>query len=65
MADVNWVKSRRSGKQGNCVLVARDPENGDILVGDSKHPGVICARYTDAEWTAFLGGVRDGDFDGI
>lgn len=64
MADVNWVKSRRSGKQGNCVLVARDL-NGDVLLGDSKHPDVICARYTDAEWTAFLGGVHDGDFDDI
>jgi hypothetical protein len=64
MADVNWVKSRRSGKQGNCVLAARD-DNGDVLLGDSKHPGVICARYTAEEWTAFLGGVRDGDFDSL
>jgi|1185.fasta_scaffold711009_1 hypothetical protein len=60
MADVNWVKSSLSGKQGNCVVVTK--KQNEIWVGHSKMPGEILARYTLAEWNAFLGGVALGEF---
>jgi hypothetical protein len=44
------------------VEVAAAP-NGDILVRNSTDPDGLTLRFTQAEWVAFLGGVRDGDFD--
>lgn len=61
MTDVNWVKSSRSGKQGNCVMAARVGD--EIWVGDSKRPGEVCAKYTLIEWAAFREGVALGEFD--
>jgi hypothetical protein len=43
------------------VEIARD---GDlVLVRDSKNPESPPLRFTGPEWTAFLAGARDGEFD--
>jgi hypothetical protein len=34
-----------------------------ILVRDSKHPRRAVLNFTPAEWDAFIGGVRNGEFD--
>ena len=59
-----WRKSARSGNSGNCVEVATNllDTHGVVLVRDSKNPGPALA-FTPAEWEAFTGGVRDGEFD--
>jgi hypothetical protein len=62
LAGVNWRKSRRSGAVGNCVEVAR-LANGDIAVRNSRFPDGPALVYTQAEITAFVGGVKDGEFD--
>ena len=55
LAEVTWRKSRRSGPQGgNCVEVA---------VRNSRHRDGPALVFTAAEWAAFVGGARDGDFD--
>lgn len=56
-----WVKSSLSFANGNCVELANLPD-GTIGVRDSKDPGVAL-RFTPDEWSAFLGGVRLGEFD--
>jgi len=57
-----WVKSTLSGYNGNCVEVAG--LTGDsIRVRDSKHPKRAVLNFTPAEWDAFIGGVRNGEFD--
>ena len=58
----NWRKSHRSGGGDNCVEVAFA---GDGMVGvrDSKNPAGPILKFTPAEWVAFTGGVRDGEFD--
>lgn len=57
-----WRKSTRSGAYGdNCVEVAFV---GDaIAVRDSKNPSGPALRFTRGEWTAFVAGARDGEFD--
>jgi hypothetical protein len=54
-------KSSFSGGSG-CVEARLLPE-GDIAVRDSKQPSLPPNRYTPGAWTAFLAGIRAGEFD--
>jgi hypothetical protein len=56
-----WRKSSLSGSCDNCVEVAFVGEA--IAIRDSKDPNGPALVYTQAEWAAFLGGVRGGEFD--
>ncbi|HEX7161912.1 MAG TPA: DUF397 domain-containing protein [Trebonia sp.] len=59
---VTWKKSSLSGYNANCVEVAG--LSGDtIRVRDSKNPRGGVLNFTQSEWDAFLGGVRNGEFD--
>jgi hypothetical protein len=58
----HWVKSSLSFSNGNCVEVA-DLPSGGIGVRDSKNSEGPVLRFTPDEWKAFLGGVRNGEFD--
>jgi len=59
---LHWTKSSLSFSNGNCVEVASLP--GDqIGVRDSKDAEGPVLRFTPDEWHAFLGGVRNGEFD--
>jgi hypothetical protein len=60
-ADVRWLKSSLSYANGDCVEVASLPD-ARIGVRDSKDPHGPVLRFTAAEWTAFIGGVRNGEF---
>ena len=55
-----WKKSSHSEASG-CVEVAS--VDGAIAVRDSKDRSGPTLIYTPAEWEAFIGGVRDGEFD--
>ncbi|WP_367324730.1 DUF397 domain-containing protein [Streptomyces sp. HUAS ZL42] len=61
---VVWRKSRHSGPQGNCVELAALPD-GAVAVRNSRHPEGPALVYTRPEITAFVRGVKDGDFDGL
>ena len=59
---LHWVKSSLSFSNGACVEVTDLPD-GRIGVRHSKDPGGPVLRFTPAEWHAFLGGARLGEFD--
>jgi Domain of unknown function (DUF397) len=62
LADAVWRKSIRSGPTGgNCVEVAFLPA-GEVALRNSRHPDGPALVFTRAEWDAFLGGARDGEF---
>jgi len=57
-----WRKSSRSGgNNGQCVEVRHHGEA--VQVRDSKDPTGPILRFTREEWTAFLGGAKEGEFD--
>ena len=62
LSQAKWHKSTRSGGSGNCVEVA-DNLAGIVAVRDTKNRDGGTLIFTDAEWTAFVGGVKDGEFD--
>ena len=59
-----WTKSSLSFSNGNCVEVA-SLAAGEIGVRNSRDRGGPVLRFTPDEWDAFLGGVRNGEFDGF
>jgi len=58
----SWVKSSLSFSNSNCVEVA-DLADGRIGVRHSEDAEGPVLRFTPGEWQAFLGGVRNGEFD--
>ena len=56
------VKSSLSYANHNCVEVASLPGN-EIGVRNSRDAEGAVLRFTPDEWHAFLGGVRNGEFD--
>jgi uncharacterized protein DUF397 len=57
-----WRKSSHSGPYtDNCVEVAM--LGSHVAVRDSKDKAQPALVFTRDEWQAFLGGVRDAEFD--
>jgi hypothetical protein len=62
LSKAQWSKSTRSGPgQDNCVEVAFVEDA--IAVRDSQRPDGPVLIFTPAEWDAFVGGAKDGEFD--
>jgi Domain of unknown function (DUF397) len=60
VSSAEWRKSTLSGGNG-CVEVAL--VEGCVAVRDAKDAGGPMLTFTRTEWEAFLGGVRNGEFD--
>jgi hypothetical protein len=56
-----WRKSKRSGFEG-CVEVAV-VDGTHVAVRHSKDRSGPVLTFSRAEWEAFVGGVRQGEFD--
>jgi hypothetical protein len=58
-----WRKSSYSQGGAECVEIAIDAA-GQRHIRDSKQHGAgPILEFTPAEWTAFVRGVKDGEFD--
>lgn len=58
---LKWIKSRRC-ESASCVEVAVN-EWGSVMVRNSDNIYEAPLFFSKEEWTEFVGGVRDGDFD--
>ncbi|MFE1962432.1 DUF397 domain-containing protein [Streptomyces sp. NPDC059479] len=62
--EIQWRKSSKSADADgdNCLELA--DHNGEILMRESDDPDVVI-RTTRAKLRAFLGGVKEGEFDDL
>jgi hypothetical protein len=58
-----WVRSPFSG-DGTCVEITRLSED-EVGFRNSRRTADPALVFTQAEWDAFLVGVKHGSFDGI
>jgi len=59
---LEWHKSSYSGDDSACVEVAK-LDGGGRAVRDTKNRDGGALTFTEAEWSAFISGVRAGEFD--
>ncbi|MGV9242600.1 DUF397 domain-containing protein [Streptomyces sp. NPDC003710] len=57
-----WKTSSYTNGNGACVEVAVLPDGGRAVRDTKDRDGGI-QWYNAAEWTAFIAGVKDGEFD--
>nr|WP_045740411.1 DUF397 domain-containing protein [Actinoplanes rectilineatus] len=57
-----WFKSSDSGGGAECLEVML-LDDGGAHVRDSKNPDGPVLTFTDAEFTAFVRGAKNGEFD--
>jgi Domain of unknown function (DUF397) len=60
-AGLSWIKAQSSTHNGACVEIASAA--GRIAIRDSKDPDGPILVYTPTEFSAFLNGARNGEFD--
>jgi hypothetical protein len=57
-----WRKSTKSGPYSdNCAEVRK--VGNQIQIRNSKNPDAGTALFTEDEWIAFIGGVKDNEFE--
>ncbi|MEU1391781.1 MULTISPECIES: DUF397 domain-containing protein [unclassified Nonomuraea] len=57
-----WRKSSLGAAAGECVEFARST-TGEVSLRDSKDPSGPVLTFTPGEWRAFVGGVRNAEFE--
>ncbi|WP_436525417.1 DUF397 domain-containing protein [Actinoplanes sp. HUAS TT8] len=61
LSHLPWKKSTRSSGNGACVEVAIVAEG--VAVRDTKDREGGILQFTHEEWTAFIAGAKNGEFD--
>jgi hypothetical protein len=62
-SNLAWQKAQSSTVNGQCIEIASTADK--IAIRDSKDPNGPILVYTLAEFSAFLEGARNGEFDGL
>jgi hypothetical protein len=65
LSNVQWHISTRSSSGGHDCVEAGPLNDGTgrVALRHSKHPDGPVIIYTRTEWDAFVGGVKDNEFD--
>jgi Domain of unknown function (DUF397) len=63
-ARASWRKSTHRYSNDDCVETASLP-GGRIAVRDNKDKAGPVLLFTPSEWRAFLGAVKNGEFDSL
>ncbi|MFC4901598.1 DUF397 domain-containing protein [Streptosporangium amethystogenes subsp. fukuiense] len=65
LTSVAWhISTKSENGGGSCVEAGPLADgSGRVAVRHSRRPGGEVIVYTRAEWEAFIGGVKDGEFD--
>ncbi|MER5649205.1 DUF397 domain-containing protein [Streptosporangium sp. NPDC002524] len=65
LAGVAWrISTKSADGGGQCVEAGPLADgSGRVAVRHSRRPDADVIVYTRAEWEAFVGGVKDGEFD--
>lgn len=63
VSDPRWRKSSYSGQGGSCVEVAEDDDR--IAVRNSNHPDAGTLHFTRDEMSAWIAGIKAGEFDDL
>ncbi len=61
LSEARWVRSRACSTDG-CVEVAH-LAGGSVAVRDSKDESMPAHVFDREEWSAFITGVKNGEFD--
>ncbi|MEU1078312.1 MULTISPECIES: DUF397 domain-containing protein [unclassified Streptomyces] len=61
ISGAEWVSAPGTENEAERVEIAHLP-GGAVAMRSSLDPDTVL-RYTEAEWTAFVLGARDGEFD--
>ena len=61
LSTAHWVRSRACSSDG-CVEVAHLAD-GDVAIRDSKDMRKAAHVFDRDEWSAFIAGVKNGEFD--
>lgn len=61
LSAATWIRSRACSTDG-CVEVAHLAD-GSVAIRDSKDVRKAAHIFDHEEWSAFLAGVRNGEFD--
>ncbi len=56
-----WFVPRRS-ENGNLCVQTKFTDDA-VYVRNNLHPDAGTATFTHEEWTVFVAGVKDGDYD--
>jgi hypothetical protein len=56
-----WFLPRRTSNGGTCVETKFT--EASVLVRNSRQRTAGTAEFTHEEWTVFVAGVKDGDYD--
>jgi Domain of unknown function (DUF397) len=62
LSAATWIKSSYSGNNGGDCIEVAPGFTGVVPVRDSKDPQGPALVFPAGAWTAFLGGIKGGDF---
>jgi hypothetical protein len=62
--EIEWRKSSKSSNAEGSDCLELAEHGGEILLRESDNPDVV-VRTTRAKLRAFLGGVKEGEFDDL